>query len=301
MDKHDVIAFISLLDIEKTEKIDLSNKDIDTLPPEIGNFSNLKYLNLSYNNLISLPKELCKLTKLETLLLLRNELVALPEDFSNLTNLELLDVSYNQISKLPPNFEKLNLLNSFDASYNMLKQLPLQFVRLHRLKDLHLEQNPFEFPPYNVIKRGLYATMYFLGEEKKKQSAARVNFQILNMPESIQPLFEQYLEAFNDILSDKDINFTFDTHYANPEQDHKIEISTKTIDYLNDFIVFIKENIITLKNSDIKKPELSLFESHVRDLKKQLSIFGVSLDKKMHEMKAMKTKMEYLGKMLEED
>ena len=53
----------------------------------------------------------------------------------------------------------------------------------------------------------------------------------------------------------------------------------------------IKENIETLKNADVKKPELSLFESHVRDLKKQMSLFGVSLDKKMHEMKAMKTKI----------
>lgn len=300
MDKQDVIAFISLLDVEKTEKIDLSNKDIDSLPPEIGNFSNLKYLNLSYNNLTNLPEEICKLKNLETLLLLRNELVELPENFSNLTKLELLDISYNQLSKLPVKFEHLTLLNSFDASYNMIKYLPMQFTKLHRLKDLHLEQNPFEFPPYNVIKRGLYATMYFLAEEKKKQNAARVSFQILNMPEEIQPIFEQYIEAFNEILSDKQLNFIFDMHYANPEQELKVEIKDKTIDYLNDFILFIKENIETLKNVDAKKPELSIFESHVRDLKKQLSVFGVSLDKKMHEMKAMKTKMDFLSRLLEE-
>ena len=299
MDKQDVIAFISLLDIEKTVTIDLSNKDIDELPPEIGNFSNLKHLNLSYNNLIKLPEEICKLTNLQTLLLLRNELIELPHNFSSFKKLELLDASYNQITKLPQGFEKLTLLNSFDASYNMLKQLPLQFVKLHYLKDLHLEQNPFEFPPYNVIKKGLYATMYFLAEEKKKQSASQINFQILNMPEAVQPIFEQYLEAFNDVLSNNEMTFSLDTHYASPK-DQKTEVPTKTVDSIHDFVTFIKENIQTLKNADVKKPELSLFESHVRDLKKQMSLFGVSLDKKMHEMKAMKTKMEYLSKIIED-
>jgi len=300
MDKQDVIAFISLLDTEKTVTIDLSNKDIDDLPPEIGNFTNLKFLNLSYNNLVTLPDEVCKLTNLQTLLLLRNEIVELPENFSNLKKLELLDISYNQISKLPANFEKLNLLNSLDASYNMLKVLPMQFVKLNNLKDLHLEQNPFEYPPYNVIKRGLYATMYFLTEEKKKQNAARVSFQILNMPEIIQPIFEQYIEAFNDVLSTYEMNFNFDMHYANPEMEHKIEISDKTVDFLHDFVVFIKENIQTIKSAESKKPELSLFESHVRDLKKQIIVYNTSLDKKMHEMKAIKTKMEFLSKMIEE-
>jgi hypothetical protein len=300
MDKQDVIAFISLLDTEKTVSIDLSNKDIDDLPPEIGNFTNLKFLNLSYNNLVSLPDEICKLSNLQTLLLLRNELIELPENFSNLKKLELLDISYNQISKLPANFEKLSLLNSLDASYNMLKILPMQFVKLYNLKELHLEQNPFEYPPYNVIKRGLYATMYFLTEEKKKQNAARVSFQILNMPEIVQPIFEQYIDAFNDVLSTYEINFNFDMHYANPEIEHKIEISDKTVDFLHDFVVFIKENIQTIKSAESKKPELSLFESHVRDLKKQISLFNTSLDKKMHEMKAIKTKMEFLSKMIEE-
>ncbi|MFC2086185.1 hypothetical protein ACFLQ9_00535 [Bacteroidota bacterium] len=36
MDREDVIDFLKLVDPDKTTKLDLSNKDISVIPPEIG-------------------------------------------------------------------------------------------------------------------------------------------------------------------------------------------------------------------------------------------------------------------------
>jgi len=129
-------------------------------------------------------------------------------------------------------------LKSLDASYCQITRLPMEFTRLLSLKDVHLEENPFEFPPEKVIKRGLYATMYYLTEEKKKQSASKVIMQVYNLPKNVQIQFQRLVEGFNKVLSDENKNmFTFDISFVNPDFETEIivdnEVETKIFNFVS--------------------------------------------------------------------
>lgn len=300
MDAQDVSIFIESLDPEKTKNLDLSNKDIEEIPASIARLTNLQHLDLSYNNLKHLPDEISQLTNLKTLLLLRNQLVDLPRNITQLISLQVLDVSYNELVYLPRDIEKLQELSFLDASYNQIRELPLEFTQLRNLKELHLDENPFIFPPEKIIKRGLYATMYYLNEHKRKLSASRVNIHIYNLPEDVQPAFNDYLESFRDIISQRTGNlFNFDLHFIALDTEKTMNINKQALGYIYDFIYFIKENVETMKYAPGQRPELSLFETQVRDLKNQINKFNLDLNTKMEEMRLLQSKLNNLTKMLE--
>lgn len=221
MDKSEIIQFCEKFAPTKKKKLDLSNKGITELPDELGDLSQLEEIDLSYNNIKQLPDSLFRLTNLKTILMTRNELETIPAAIGELKKLERLDISYNKLSFLPPEIGKLEKLASFDGSFNKLEELPLELVDLVSLKKLYLEDNPLTFPPVNVVKRGLYATMIFLSHLKKKRDATKIFLQIFNMPEPVQEAFEQYMNGFNKLVSDSlEYNIKFDFSYIQkPDKD----------------------------------------------------------------------------------
>ena len=64
---------------------------LEELPKEIGNLTNLTLIELTGNELTELPKEIGNLTKLDTLFLIENKLTLLPKEIINLTNLKVLE------------------------------------------------------------------------------------------------------------------------------------------------------------------------------------------------------------------
>jgi len=271
---------------EKKTKLDLSNKDITELPPEICNLVNLKELNLSYNSLVSLPPELCKLKKLESLLLLRNELKDLPDEIGMLTGLRTLDVSYNPIKEFPPSIGTLTNLQNLDASYCELTKLPLEFINLLSLKNLYLENNRFTFPPEKIINRGLYATMHYLAGVKTKKESSRVIMQVFNMPSEIQTIFKQYIDCFNEMISAKQYSeISIDINFLNKkvEDDEDLNIEVET--YLFDFVQFIKENLSSFKADTQRKDAISILDFQVVELRSQISKLNMSLTEKLNEIK----------------
>ena len=85
--------------------ISLSQKQLSgMLPPEIGDFPELRYLNLSKNNLTgSIPPEFGNLIELEILELRNNNFSgSLPASLTNLNNLTFFYILYNHFSGLFP-------------------------------------------------------------------------------------------------------------------------------------------------------------------------------------------------------
>jgi Leucine-rich repeat (LRR) protein len=68
-----------LQNLEAT-KLDLSDRGITELPPEIGRLYNLKVLYLDGNQLTALPPNIGNLAKLQTLDLRHNQLTSLPAE-----------------------------------------------------------------------------------------------------------------------------------------------------------------------------------------------------------------------------
>ena len=116
-----------------------------TLPPEIGNFANLKWLFLNGNQLSgAIPEQITKLTNLEDLWLGQNQLGgAIPEGIGNMINLQYLALDNNDISgHLPASMMSLGRLRFIDLGHNSLEgTIPNNISGLKSLEVLRLDEN----------------------------------------------------------------------------------------------------------------------------------------------------------------
>jgi internalin A len=128
-------------------ELDLSDLELETVPPEIGALINLEALYLYGNLLSSLPPEIAHLVNLKELNLDVNEFHSLPPEIGQLTNLLTLSASYNQMTALPPEIGKLQNLDALWLDNNQLESLPAQIGHLSNLYALKLANNQLETLP----------------------------------------------------------------------------------------------------------------------------------------------------------
>jgi len=115
------------------------------IPLELGNLSNLTFLNFSYNDLSgSIPWELGNLSNLTYLSLHDNQLNGnIPSELDNLSNLTSLHLSFNELSgNIPPELGNLSNLASLSLSRNQLSgSIPPELGNLSNLASLSLYNN----------------------------------------------------------------------------------------------------------------------------------------------------------------
>jgi len=92
-----------------------------SIPSEIGNLSNLIYLDLGNNNISALPTTIGNLTSLEFLEIANNQLTEIPASIGNLRMLYVLDASYNQIEYLPGSMSNMGNLLYLYINDNQIK------------------------------------------------------------------------------------------------------------------------------------------------------------------------------------
>lgn len=118
---------------------------IDTIPNSLFiNLTDLLFLDLSDNNLETLPPQTRRLANLQTLILNNNpmghfQLRQLP----SLVNLETLHLRNTQrnLNNFPMNLENLTLLSDVDLAQNNLPKVPDALYSLPNLKRLNLSEN----------------------------------------------------------------------------------------------------------------------------------------------------------------
>ncbi len=136
---------------ENATSLDLSSKNIKTIPPQIANLTNLIELDLAGNDLTELPPEIGSLQSLETLILgkwdeeneesMGNWLTTLPDEIANLTNLTELNLSYNQITEIPYAIANLTNLTGLNLSRNKIRKIPEAIANLTNLTSRDLSGN----------------------------------------------------------------------------------------------------------------------------------------------------------------
>ena len=136
----------SLFYVDEVVELDMSNFGLSgTIPPEIGSFINLGYLNLSNNNLNgAIPSELGELTNLKYLNLSFNQLSGdIPHTIGNLMNLEEVRLFQNELTgSIPEEFGNLNDLIHLNLRNNNLNGfIPHTFGNLNSLEILYLHNN----------------------------------------------------------------------------------------------------------------------------------------------------------------
>ncbi|GAP15474.1 peptidase family M23 [Longilinea arvoryzae] len=120
----------------------MSNNLVGTIPPELGNLTDLRSLDLSGNQLTgTIPASLNNLTQLAYLYLSSNQLSGgIPTGLSNLLE---LDLSNNLISgSIPPAIQGLSHLKTLYLFYNQLAgSIPPELGNLANLVSLNLSHN----------------------------------------------------------------------------------------------------------------------------------------------------------------
>jgi len=114
---------------------------LTNLPVEIGNLTNLQYLNLQNNQLTKLPAEIGNLTNLKELFLSQNQLTNLPAEILKIKNSLRIDETSYEINNM-------NYDTKIIVFTNLIKQitnLPISLKKLWIKKkiDINLIKIPF--------------------------------------------------------------------------------------------------------------------------------------------------------------
>jgi GMP synthase (glutamine-hydrolysing) A subunit len=141
-------SFLETLDVETTEELDLSEKNLMFLPANIGKLINLKRLTLNRNHLTHLPAEIGNLTKLNYLAIYGGQLETLPPEIGKLINLTYLAVYGNKLKSLPPEIGNLKWLETLALDNNRLEEICPEIGLLTNVMALHLGFNEItKLPP----------------------------------------------------------------------------------------------------------------------------------------------------------
>ena len=140
--------------LSNLEWLDLNGSQLSgEIPPELGSLSNLERLDLGNNQLLSgeIPGELGSLSNLERLYLHGNQLSGeIPGELGSLTNVTELRLGNNQLSgEIPPKLGSLTNLESLLLHDNQLSgEIPGELGNLSNLKRLELQRNELSgIPP----------------------------------------------------------------------------------------------------------------------------------------------------------
>lgn len=122
--------------INQFGELNLSDQEITSLPENIGDLQNIKYLYLSNNNLENLPDSIGNCDSLIRLSLQNNKLRVLPESIGRLQNLVSLHLDHNNLESLPSSIvdcKSLELLTITENKFNRLFDLIVVLSKINGL------------------------------------------------------------------------------------------------------------------------------------------------------------------------
>ncbi|MBP9749332.1 MAG: leucine-rich repeat domain-containing protein [Candidatus Pacebacteria bacterium] len=134
---------------------------IPEVAPEVGDV--VATLNMSNKELTTLPRNLFERTDLVILNLSHNALTgAMPAEIRHLKALTWLDLSYNQFTGVPAEIGQLSNLRHLDLSHNNLTGLPHELGNLQKLEVLDLTGNRCSPEDIATIRASLPSTTIIL-------------------------------------------------------------------------------------------------------------------------------------------
>lgn len=143
-------------EILEAERLDLSGRLISFDPKEqqdilenVCCFYWITEFTCSENNLQSLPKNIDQLTNLKTFYCGRNNLTTLP-NAHHLKELQILDISHNNFAVFPPEISELTNLKTLDCSHNHLSLLPNEIGSLINLQNFWCQHNQILTLPFGM-------------------------------------------------------------------------------------------------------------------------------------------------------
>jgi internalin A len=128
MTAQEVLELIQRAKDERARELDLSNKNLTEIPPEIPQLTSLQYLGLSNNQISEIPEALAQLTSLQRLYLDNNQIREIPEALAQLTSLQHLFLYNNQIREIPEALAHLVNLKGLVLQNNPITNVPPEII-----------------------------------------------------------------------------------------------------------------------------------------------------------------------------
>ena len=216
----DNLALPDTVNLHGRPSLDMSMKELRTIPKRIFKDVDLQILRLNGNFLRALPFELARLRNLEELYLQNNKLEFLPAQVCALVNLQVLDISYNEINMLPYSVSHLKNIQVLDLAYNNIKVLPESLGFLQRIEVLNIdgnsmgEINDVVFTLNNITtlkmrQNNLTVLPKQLSKLKKLRELCFSGNQITKLPESLKSFLRKIENVDMDsILKQQEIRRT---------------------------------------------------------------------------------------------
>lgn len=130
--------------------LNLQDNELEELPPQIGDLSELLELRVDKNRLKELPSTLAQLRKLQRLYAQDNQLPHLPSNLGNLVQLQELHLAKNRLGSLPGSLGSLSNLRQLNLQSNQLTTIPTSLGRLTKLVNLNLGNNHLSTLPESL-------------------------------------------------------------------------------------------------------------------------------------------------------
>ncbi|TRU98843.1 MAG: GTP-binding protein [Microcystis wesenbergii Mw_QC_S_20081001_S30] len=209
-----VLELIQQAKDERAGKLDLSNKNLTEIPPEIADLTSLQSLDLSYNQISEIPEALAQLTSLQRLDLYNNQIREIPEALAQLTSLRSLELNNNQIREIPEALGQLTSLRSLELYNNQIREIPEALAHLTSLQVLYLSDNQISEIPealthltslqiLELNNNQIREIPEALGQLTSLQRLELNNNQIREIPEALAQLTSlQRLELNNNQISE---------------------------------------------------------------------------------------------------
>ncbi|CAG0920958.1 unnamed protein product [Notodromas monacha] len=123
---------------------------LEDLPRPLFHCQGLRYLNLSDNDLQSIPPAIASLLALETLDVSKNCLAELPENIKGCKQLRVLNASLNPLCSLPDSVTQIASLEELYLNDTLLEYLPCEVGRMSRLRVLEVRDNHLAVLPKSL-------------------------------------------------------------------------------------------------------------------------------------------------------
>lgn len=155
--------------VKQVKKLNLSHKNLKTIPDNVYQYANLEKLDLSYNRIEVIPQEILKLKKLRTLDLAFNNLKVLQGALFKLPKLKILNLHGNQIKHLPKQILD-SKITTLILSKNKIEHLDESLIS--GITKLDIVDNPVSYVDELVIeddKKVVIPSMQLLKNETENK------------------------------------------------------------------------------------------------------------------------------------
>ena len=157
-------------------ELNLTDNNLDTVPPGLDMLADLKRVTLKHNNftdmdgftnlkqikklnlhdnfIAAIPAEIVNMESLEVLDLSSNKLTELPIELLQLKNLKVLSLANNPLRQLPEWIGQFTGLEALNLMQTQLETVPESFTNLKVSRTVHLKKNPFKILPAGMLDMG---------------------------------------------------------------------------------------------------------------------------------------------------